>query len=280
VGQAWRAPKKQKLSHQYINAVFEWLLDEITRIKTPKFHRVDGPMDSKAREAVESSEISISESYKRFVIQFGGADLYRKGSLYLVRVFAFPVEAVSDKGEHLLHFGRTDLSLVYFKTCEPVVSGEVPVFEWRHDLAIRKVADGFEEWLLKSCRSARKHFKKREGLSIENGPLPFDSREQEVVKARKKFRWRVVGIAENSDVLFEVTNGSGMTLPYLSIGVRGTNGQVDGGVWLPVGHIPPGETRIVAKDCYKRFISPTDLEIFNKPDPEPEDRDRYWEFKK
>jgi hypothetical protein len=54
---------------------------------------------------------------------------------------------------------------------------------------------------------------------------------------------------------------------------------LNGGVWLPVSTILPGETHIVEKDCYKDLVDPRDVEAFDEPDPKPEDRDRYWEFK-
>ena len=70
-----------------------------------------------------------------------------------------------------------------------------------------------------------------------------------------------------------------MTLPYLSIGVHGTQGRVQGGIWLPVSHIPPGTTAIIEKGCYKDFLPPQDVETFELPDPGPEDRKVYWEFR-
>jgi hypothetical protein len=48
---------------------------------------------------------------------------------------------------------------------------------------------------------------------------------------------------------------------------------------LLVSSVSPGETRVVEKDCYKDLVDPKDVEVFEQPDPEPEDRDRYWEFR-
>lgn len=105
-----------------------------------------------------------------------------------------------------------------------------------------------------------------------------------IVKARKQFRWRVVGVAPNKDLRFEIHNGSAMTLPYLSVGVRGKlrppkHGPLNGRVFLPVGPIRPGETKVVEFGCYKKLISPEDTEAFALPDPGPEDREQYWEFR-
>ena len=79
---------------------------------------------------------------------------------------------------------------------------------------------------------------------------------------------------------FEVTNGSHVRLPYLSIGIRSKDGRLIGGVWLPVSSIAPGETAIVEKDVYRDLVEPSAVEAYAKPDPDPEDRERYWEFRR
>jgi len=149
---------------------------------------------------------------------------------------------------------------------------------------LRKTADGFEQWVEAKCTAARSLFKKKQWEAIEKGPLPFSEQEKAVVEARKKFGWKVVGVAYDGELRFEVYNGSTMTLPYLSVGVRGElrppkSGPLNGGVWLPVSSVLPGETRIVEKDCYKDLVDPNDIEVFEQPEPEPEDRDCYWEFR-
>jgi hypothetical protein len=46
-----------------------------------------------------------------------------------------------------------------------------------------------------------------------------------------------------------------------------------------VGHIGPGQTAVVEKDAYRDMVAPEDVEAYALPDPEPEERDRYWEFR-
>lgn len=259
--------------------MFDWLVDEMARINTRKFHVVDGQLSHEQRELVEQLELAVPPSYEQFVIQFGNAKLYRQGSVYLVQVFAVPANAQSEDGETLLHFGRTDMALAYFKKSLLVPGAESPVFEWRHEQGLQQTASGFEEWLKAECEAAKKLFKKKQWEAIEKGPPPFTEQEQAVVDARRKFRWRVVGVAGNGDLQFEVHNGSDMVLPFLSIGVRGKNGKVNGGVWLPVSSVLPGQTHMIEKDCYKDLIPPDEVDAFEQPDPEPEDRDRYWEFR-
>lgn len=266
--------------------MFEWLEAEMARIKTQKFHRVDGPASAELREAVQSCDFPLPPSYREFVLRFGNAKLYRRSSYWLVEVYAGPREgeAETKQGEPLIHFGRSASgSMAYFQESLLVASGETPVFEWRYKQGIRRTADNFEAWLLAKCKSARRRFKKKEWEAIEKGPPPFTDHEQAIVAARKLFQWRVVGIALNEDLRFEIHNGSAMTLPYLSVGIRGTlrppnGGPLNGGVRLPISSIGPGETKIVEVDCYKEYISPEDTEALARPDPGPEDREQYWEF--
>lgn len=264
--------------------MFEWLVDEMATIKTRKFHLVDRPASPQLREAVENTGFPLPPSYKEFVLRFGNAKLFRRSSYWLVEVYAGPREADSDDGEPLVQFGRTHTSLAYFKEALLVEDGESPVFEWRHGQGVRQAADGFQDWLEISSRRARKQYKKKEWEAIERGPPPFTEQELAVVDARKHFQWRVVGIASNGDLRFEIHNGSGMSLPCLSVGIRGKLrppkcGPLNGGGCLPVSSIRPGETKIVEYDCYKQFIAPEGTEVFELPEPGPEDREQYCELK-
>jgi hypothetical protein len=264
--------------------MFEWLDKEMKQITTPKFHLVDGPASAELRRAVETCDFPLPPSYREFVLRFGNAKLYRRGSNWLVQVYAGPREAANDQLEALIHFGRTETSLAYFKESLLTAGKESPVFEWRHEQGIQQTADSFGDWLKSECDSARKRFKKREWEAIKKGPHPFTDHERAIVEARRLFRWRVVGMSENEDLRFEIHNGSTMTLQYLSVGIRGKlrppkYGPLNGGAFLPVASIRPGETKVIEFDCYKKFIAPETTEAFALPDPGPEDRDQYWEFR-
>jgi hypothetical protein len=117
--------------------------------------------------------------------------------------------------------------------------------------------------------------------SIVKRSRPFSKKEQQIVAARRQFKWRHVGFAVNGDALFEICNESDMRLPYLSIGVQGRGGsKLIGGVWLDVSGIDPGNVGTVQKDCYKDKLLPEEVEFFAKEDPVPETKDRYWEFER
>jgi len=264
--------------------MYEWLKEEIASVNTLKFFVVDGHAPDHLRQAIEPSDTPVPPSYKAFVREFGDVALYRQGGIYLVQVFANCVEAESSDGEPLLQFGRTDMSLAYFKEFLLMRGQESPVFESHNAQGLRQSYDNFEQWLMEKCSAARAQFKKKEWEDIEQGPKPFSTEERKLIEARRRFRWRVVGISPNGNLRFEVHNASTIVLPYLSIGIRGKlrspkSGPLNGGIWLPVSSVLPGETRIIEKDCYKDVVDPGDIEAFEKPDPEPEDRDRYWEFK-
>lgn len=264
--------------------MFDWLDNELARIRTPKFHLLDGPASDELRQAVITSDFPLPPSYKDFVLRYGNARLYRRDNYWYVEVYAGPRLAEAKDGRRLIRFGRTWISLAYFDESKLLAGCESPVFEWYYQAGLRKTADGFEEWLIAKCKAGRKRFKKAEWQAIEAGPAPFTEQERQIVAARKQFRWRVVGIAPNESLLFEVQNGSTLILPYLSVGVRGQlrppgDGPLNGRSFLPVGTIRPGETAIMEIDCYKKLVTPQATEVFELPDPGPEDREQYWEFR-
>jgi len=263
--------------------MYEWLNEEISRIRTRRFHMVDGPASAETRRSIVSCDAPLPPSYKDFILRFGNAALYRHGTFYYITISASPINSVTDSGERYLQFGRTWTSNVFFKQDLLSRGRESPVFE-EFTNTFCKTADSFDVWLKAKATSARKRFKKNEWDAIVKGPMPFTAEEIERVEARKSFKWRIIGISPNDDLCFEIHNGSSMTLPYLSIGIRGNlrppkNGPLTGGVFIPVSTISPGMTKVIEFDCYKQFVSPVDVEAFDLPDPRPEDREEYWEFR-
>jgi|SRR5882724_5622651 len=257
--------------------MFEWLEQEISAIKTSRFHVVDGPVEAKLREAVMQSGLPLPPSYKEFVLKFGNAKLYRSdgSESYQIRVFAGPREATLNDGTRIYHLGSHDGASVYVKLESN--STELPVFEFESG-SEEKVADDFEEWLRESCAHARNTYGKEKWAEIVRGPEPFTVEEQEVIEARRAIQWRVLGIEAGGNHIFEVTNASGRALPMLTVGVRSKDRRLNGAVLLKIGHIGPGQTGIVHADCYKDLVSPHEIEAFALPDPQPEDREQYAEL--
>jgi hypothetical protein len=259
--------------------MFEWLEKEINEIKTRHFHVVDGPAGDVLREAVERSELALPRSYKEFVLRFGNAKLYKQLSYYIVGILASPIEEISkETGETFHRFGHYQADSAYFKLSLMHRDLETPVFEGGEE-PLRQVGDGFESWLRKRCTDARRSYKKNRWAGIVAGPAPFTAEERTIVQARKRFACRVVGVASDGKLRFEAFNGSDTVLPFLSVGIRRKDGGFQGGIWLPVSHVRPKETAIIEHDCYSKLVTPSEIETYQLPDPEPEDRERYWEFK-
>jgi hypothetical protein len=258
--------------------MFEWLEQEIGTIKTRRFHVIEGPADPALQPEIEESKIPLPRSYKEFVRRFGNAKLYREGNGYLVGVWAPLIKEQSSQGEELYGIGHYQSSTAYFKASRLRGEEESPVFEGSPSRQVQ-VADDFEAWLTKQCMAARRTYKKHRWAEIVAGPPPFTPEEQRIVEARRRFTWRVVGITPDRNFLIEVHNGAEMLLPFLSIGVRRRDSSPLGRIWVPVSHISPGQTVVVEREAYKTMVDPSGIELFAEADPEPEDRERYWEFK-
>lgn len=264
--------------------MFDWLENELKTIKTRDFHVVDGVAESALRAAVQESEVPFPRSYREFVLLFGNAKLYKglAGEYYLVGVLGSPREEQTREGEKLYRVGHYQSSHAYFKAALLRGDEEAPVFEG-HGGRLIEIAGSFEAWLRMRCEEAQGNYSKRLWADIVAGPYPFTPEERRILEARRKFRWRVVGISNSGDIQFEVHNGSDMVLPFLTIGIRGrrcdTEGVLRGGAWLPVESVLPGQTGVIEKGCYKKWVDPQDIVAFEEPDPGPEDRDRYWEFR-
>lgn len=247
----------------------------MSRIGTRRFFVVDGPATDELRAAVSRRALPIPESYCDFVLSFGNARLFRRHDSYLLGVLAAPR---SDGGEGRLVIGHYLAAAAFFRTDLLLRGDESPVFEETKDGA-RKAADSFDIWLQSRFLSAKRSFPVREWRAIEKGPTPFSAAERELVEERRRFEWEVLGVTERGALRFGIRNGSGRRLPYLSVGIRTKDGRLEGRAWLDVSKVGPGESAIVEKACYPGLAEPSEVEAFALPDPEPEDRSTYWEFR-
>ncbi len=259
--------------------MYEWLEHEISAIKTPRFHVIDGPVEAKLQEAIMQSGLLLPSSYREFALRFGNAKLYRmaQSDIYQIGVFAAPREAILGDGTRIYHLGFHDDASVYVKPVSDSI--EFPIYEFESGFE-EKVADDFEKWLRESCAHARNRYGKEKWAEIVRGPEPFTVEEQEIIEARRAIQWRVLGIDTDGGQMFEVTNASRRTLPVLTVGVHSKDRQLNGAVLLKIGHINPGQTKIVHADCYKNLVPPASVKMFDLPEPQPEDREFYDELKK
>ncbi len=122
-------------------------------------------------------------------------------------------------------------------------------------------------------------FTRTEWRKIIEGPIPFSLEERHIVSARGKFKWKAQGVTEIGEIVIEVRNESDIVLPFLTFDVQFPGRDLVGGMYLPVSHIKPGETSLCTKMTYCRLSSVGDIELDLAPEPWPEDREYYWEFR-
>jgi hypothetical protein len=258
--------------------MFEWLEQEISSIKTPRFHLIDGPADSKLREAIIQSALPVPDSYREFVLRFGNAKLYRRArnDSYRIGVFAGPRQARLEDGTLLHHLGFRDGASIYVK---PTNTAKLPIFSFE-DGCEEMAAENFEDWLTNNCAEVRKRYSKNEWAAIMRGPDPFKEEEKRIIETRRLIRWRVAGIDSDGNHIFEVSNMGQLTLPALTLGVRSKDRRLNGAVYLKIGHVAPGQSTIVHADCYKNLVPPSEIEIFSLSDPKPEDREYFFELRR
>lgn len=263
----------------------EALKAEIERIATRRFHVVDGPADSTLCQAIDSAQLFLPPSYIEFVKKCGNVKLYRRGyNRYSVEVYSPPAEVTAIDGGDYLLFGKVDSVRFCFSVSLLGRGVETPVFAMNSQGAVKPVQLSFERWLSDRCAKEKKSFTKSEWDAIEAGPKPFSSDELKIIEARRNFDVDIAGTTSSGAKLFFVKNRAKMVLPFLSVGIQARFRESDtewlhGGVWLPVASIRPGESGTVEKDCYASLVLPETVEIALRPDPKPEDRDYYWEFR-
>lgn len=269
----------ERRNNRLVSTTFEWLEKEINEVNTRKFFDIDKSASYNFRKKIESLELPIPNSYKAFVLKFGNAKLYKQHIGYALGVRAIPSKAVSKDGEQLLCFGYFQNYQACFKVSLLKEGEESPVFESQKNGRLKRIADDFSQWLKIRANVIHKEIGAKRWSQIVRGPSPFTKREKEIVEIRRLYSWEIIRIDENGDVFFKVHNGSTTKLPFYSIGVRDKKGGLTGKAWLPVSHIEPGSTEIIKDECYKKYIDRDNLDIYDLPDPEPEDKEDYWEFK-
>jgi len=246
-------------------------------VKTPRFHLVDGPAESELREAVVRSDLPLPASYREFVLRFGNARLYRRvrNDSYRIGVFAGPREANLYDGTSVCEVGFHDGARVFVEPTGRSTRGAV----WEIEAGSpHRVGEDFAEWLADSCAHARGQYTVEEWADILRGPKPFSPEEQEIVEARRHISWRLTGIDSAGNHVLEIRNASNCALPVLTVGVRSRDRRLNGAIWLEIGHVGPGQTATIHASCYKGLIRPDEIEVFELPEPRPEDREFYGEL--
>ena len=99
-----------------------------------------------------------------------------------------------------------------------------------------------------------------------------------IVQLRKEYNWLVEGTTDAS-VVIHITNESDSMLDCLTLGVRSKDHTLNGAVKVDVKGLAPGMSRTIQLDCYSDLIKPTEVEVFDLPDPTPARRSNYFELR-
>ena len=181
--------------------MYEWLDQEISNVKTPKFFLTHEESTTDRHDDVFLA--TMPTAYGEFLSKFGRSKFFRifTGG-YIIGIFEIPQTETIDL-ETYWYIGWYDERRVLLKDIRQTRPDECPVFEQNKFGKIKRVADTFDEWLRNRWEKAKGQFSAREWKKICEGPDPFSPDELEVIEARKTFHWRVLGIDENCVVRFE-----------------------------------------------------------------------------
>ena len=262
---------------------FAWLRAELGLIKSRGFHEFTALTEGDRWYRSGGAVVDVVGSYGDFLRDFGQASLFNGwGGLPEVPFLVYPLQdfrkVTSGDRRGFVAFGDRGAQHVFFEEAK-VLSNESSAVYVLIKGEAKEIHPDFSDWLRSAYDWAKNRYSKRQWGLVIQGAAPFTRRETEIVEARQRFEWKHVGFAEDGDAIFAVENNSSLSLPFLSIGVKDCDNSIlTGGIWLNVAHIGPGENGVAKADCYKDRIPPEKLVAFFKPDPTPEQRDRYWEF--
>lgn len=261
-----------------------WFAEVCAAIRSRRFHILEPVAPQALCYLPPGAEtgVPLRGDFADFLRRFGRANLFTDHT-DAPMLAVYPLEAlrreVAADGQAYVGFGFRGQQSAWFAEAELLATGQSRVYELRKQGG-RELAPDFATWLTQAHAWCQGKFSRTRWQGILQGPPPFTPQEQDVVAARRQFSWRHIGFDDSGDAVFEVRNHSDRRLPYLSVGVRGREGRVlVGAIWLDVGGIAPGEQARVHHDAYKDQLSPTDFEAFELPEPIPEKREAYWEFR-
>ncbi|ACM19399.1 hypothetical protein Geob_1039 [Geotalea daltonii FRC-32] len=258
--------------------MYDWFYEQLKSIKYKNFHIVE-PIDQKTIENLKVRLGGLPKTYADFLQSFGKAKLYHEQHYYIVGVYPLYPESIDESGETFYCFGHYDAASAGFKAADINGGNEAAVFEMNSSGNLTRVANDFASWFFDRCTLARKRYSKKEWEKILNEPKPFNNREVAVAEARKLFQWQLLERTPQGTFRFRIYNNSKTVLPFLTVGIRHNENKFEGGIWIPVRHVTPGQVRDVEAKPYPHI--PIEEQIpFSMPDPTPEDRAMYWEFRK
>lgn len=251
--------------------MYEWLEDELKRIRWPGFHVVVACTEANALDP------RLPPSYLEFVRRFGSAKLYRRDRHYQLGVLC-PPEPSSVDGNDVLLVGHCTENDVAMRVEDVARGQEARIYEVI-DGALEEVAFEFSDWLEACASDAREDYTAEEWGTLEQGPPPFTPEEDAIVKARREFVWELLGAGTGpkNALRFKVRNSSNRSLKAFTIGVRHRQGEVEARLPIDVSAIAPGDEKIVDVPGYVTLPA-DEVVAFDLPEPTPAERDLYAEL--
>lgn len=262
--------------------MYTWLEQELNNIKQPDFHQTG--IDELVESSVMLKGYNFPYSYTKFHEVFSGVRLFRKRGHYRIIVFAQPKVVMLDQ-KKVVYIGFTEIGEHAYFRGEDLLSKDnknVYVYEKDHDFIDEGLENStltFADWLKARYDAERSSHSATEWNAITDGTIDFNDKEKKIIEARKHFHWEVIGRSDDGNFIFKITNLSSITLPYISIGMRSRDRSLNSKLWIPVSDLEPSCTKIIEKEVYGASINPNLLEVYELPEPNPLDKEKYWEFR-
>ncbi len=253
--------------------MYEWLTTLLAEVHTPRFFLTN--ITSDVEHSLTTWPVTPPRSYQTFIQSFGAVQLFREQNFYQLQIFQHPAVC----GERLA-FGSLQSSYVSWEYRRGTLNNEPHVILITRDGSIwQNTHITFEEWLRNAVLNLRSTYLPSEWKAICRGPRPFSIDDERIVAIRRRFE--IVRYAyDNGQYALEIQNRSDGHIPFLTLNVTYPDDRRHGGKWVPVGHIHPGESSKVTFTPSKGVSHPDNAIIEIAPDPRPEDREMYWEFRR
>jgi len=224
--------------------------------------------------AVLALSSAFPPSYIEFLTRYGGVKLFREGFGYLMAVLSTPIQVDNDEYGDLFQFGWYHDSSCYFSPTSMKPNEESPVYEI-DDGELVSVAPSFSEWFSPGATAL---LSQHPPIGDGETATSFSEQEQMIVRRRKQYQWRITGRTEKF-VVINITNASDAMLDYITLGVRSIDRTLNGGVKVDVQDLAVGMSKDISLDCYSDLVHPSQVELFNLPEPTPGTRSMYFEFR-
>ncbi len=241
-------------------------VEDCDRIKLKKFFQFR-PVDP-------SSDLAhLPGDYRDFLQNFGEVDLFRDpvNPWHCLYVYA-PMKDLANGATKVVVGRQFDLGDAFLTQN----GDDWQVTSIRPGARTSKSWKSFTDWFVAAYRKSKKTFSKADWEKALQPAPPFTEEVQRIAEARRKFSVSLVGVNGPNSVRLRVVNNSDQTLMRFTFGMRMPRGG-DGWSSVPTSDIGPGQSGDVTRETYHSGDLEK-LEVYELLDPQPEDRNYYFEF--